>query len=87
MTGTRRDQIMRTVRAIVAGEYGQPAELLDPRVDLARIEGADSVRALRSVARIENEYGITLADEAVFKLRRIDDVVNLVEAQLDGERR
>jgi acyl carrier protein len=84
MTSSQRDQIVRTVTEIVAREFGQPADALDPQQDLTKIEGADSVKVLRSVAKIEKEYDIELEDEDVFGLKRIDDVVNLIEKQLGG---
>jgi acyl carrier protein len=81
-----REQIMQTVTEIVAKEFGQPAEALAPDLDLTTIEGADSVRVLRSVAKIEQRYDIELEDEDVFALKCIDDVVTVIEKELGGER-
>jgi acyl carrier protein len=89
-TGTMpstRDQIVATVTEIVAGEFGQPAGALTPDLDLTTIEGADSVKVLRSVAKIEQRYDIELEDDDVFGLKRIDDVVNVIEKELGGRER
>ena len=51
------------------------------------VEGADSVKVLRSVAKIEQRYDIELEDDDVFGLKRIDDVVNVIEKELGGRAR
>ena len=46
-----------------AAELGVPAASLRPDADLRAIEGMDSVKVLRMVARIEQAYDIELDDE------------------------
>jgi acyl carrier protein len=82
MSSFTRDDIVATVTAIVAKEFGQPVSALTPDLDLSTIEGADSVKVLRAVAKIEREYDIEFEDEDVFKLKRIDDVANVIEKTL-----
>lgn len=79
-----REQIVQTVTEIVAKEFGQPVGVLTPDLDLTTIDGADSVRVLRSVAKIEQQYDIEFEDEDVFALKRIDDVVNVIEKELSA---
>jgi len=85
MSTHTRDEIVATVTRILAGELGRPADELSPDRDLSQVEGADSVKVLRSVAKIEREYDIELEDEDVFRLRTVDDVVNVIEKTLGRE--
>lgn len=83
MSETRtRDEIISTVTALVAAEFGRPAAELTPDLDLSSVEGADSVKVLRSVARIERTYDIELEDDQVFGFKTIDDVADAVAALL-----
>ncbi|MBA0052703.1 acyl carrier protein [Streptomyces sp. AJS327] len=78
----QREQILTTVTEIVAGEIGQSADSLTPETDLRSLEGADSVKVLRMVAKIEQRYDIELEDEDVFGLSTITEVVTVVEKAL-----
>jgi len=82
MTTYSRDEILTTVTQIVAAQFGTSPAQLTPDVDLRQIEGADSVKVLRSVAKIEQRYDIELEDEDVFSAKRLDDVVNVIEKTL-----
>jgi acyl carrier protein len=76
-------EIVSTVTAIVAGALGLSAETLTPDLGLRTVEGADSVKVLLAVARIEREYEIEIDDEDVFTLSSINDVVRIVQAALE----
>lgn len=83
MTSTA--DILRTVTEIAAAETGIPAAELRPDADLRGMEGVDSVRVLRMVARIERAFDIELEDEQVFGLSSLDDVVTVVDRALREE--
>lgn len=85
-TSTTADQITATVTEIMAGELGVPPERLEPDTDLRAVEGADSVKVLRTIAKIERTYDVELDDEVVFSFTRIADVVLVVEKLLVVEK-
>ncbi|GAA3028367.1 acyl carrier protein [Actinokineospora globicatena] len=76
------DDVISTVTGIVAGEFGLPAADIGPDVDLGSLEGADSVKVLRAVAKIERTYDIELEDDQVFGLKTVRDAATLVVATL-----
>ena len=80
MTG--RQEIVEQVRQIAAEETGIPVEELSPELDLRKVEGVDSVKVLRVVARIERDYDIELSDEQVFSFASVADVADAVVAAL-----
>ncbi|MTD58238.1 acyl carrier protein [Amycolatopsis pithecellobii] len=67
-----------TVTEIVAAELGRPPETLRGDTDLRAVEGADSIKVLRMIAKIEQTYGVELEDDDIFGLTTIDEVVAVV---------
>jgi acyl carrier protein len=77
-----RTEIVDTVTGIVSKELAIPAGELTGDRDLRAVEGADSVKVLLIISRIERTYGIEIEDEDVFTISTIDDVVGIVLATL-----
>lgn len=80
-----KDTIISTVTELVATEFGLPATELTPELDLSSVEGADSVKVLRAVARIERTFDIELEGEQVFGFKTVNNVADAV-ADLVAER-
>jgi acyl carrier protein len=78
-----RAEIVSTVTDILARELRMPAEALTPDLDVRTVEGADSVKVLLMISRIERTYDIEIEDEDVFTLSSINDVVRIVLAALE----
>ncbi|HEY6495634.1 MAG TPA: acyl carrier protein [Trebonia sp.] len=76
------NEIVTTVTQIAAIELGVPAASLDPGTDLREIEGMDSVKVLRMIAKIEHAYDVELDDEVVFGLSTIAGTTEAVRAAL-----
>ncbi|CAO5253059.1 acyl carrier protein [Frankia sp. AgKG'84/4] len=68
---TDPDGVVRQITEIVATELSVPAEALTPDTDLRGIEGADSVRLLRVVAKVEQTWDVELDDDEVFGVSSI----------------
>jgi acyl carrier protein len=76
------DQITETVRGIVAEVLDTPAAELSLDTDLREVEGADSIKVLRLIARIEREYDVELEDEDVFGVSSIAEIAEVVRKAL-----
>lgn len=85
MTTVQHD-VIATVTRIVATELGLEAETLRSDLDLRELEGADSVKMLRAIDKIERTYDIELADEDVFGVNCIKDVATVIERELGAAR-
>jgi len=81
-TDNAGDEIVATVTAIAAAELGLPAASLLPDADLREIEGMDSVKVLRMIAKIEQAYDIELDDEVVFGLSSVAGTAGAVRQAL-----
>jgi acyl carrier protein len=80
MTTATIEEITASVIEIVADVLGRDAADLAPDTDLRTVEGADSIRVLRIVARIEQRYDIELDDADVFAVSTVDQVATVVSA-------
>ncbi|SNQ47195.1 Acyl carrier protein [Frankia canadensis] len=79
---TEPDDIVARITEIVAAELGVPAEGLAPETDLRGIEGADSVRLLRVVAKVEQVWDVELDDADVFGVSSVADLSAVVASAL-----
>ena len=74
--------ITETVRAIVAEVLAVSAAELALDTDLRGVEGADSIKVLRMIARIAREFDVELEDEDVFGVSTIAEVADVVRKAL-----
>jgi acyl carrier protein len=79
---TTLPEITSTVTEIARAALGRPGAELAPDTDLRAVEGMDSVKVLRMIARIEQTYDIELEDEDVFGVATIAGAAALVERSL-----
>jgi acyl carrier protein len=80
--GTENAEITGAVVEIVAEVLGVEAADLGTDTDLRAVEGADSIKVLRIIAKIEQRYDVELEDEDVFGVSTIAQVVEVVGAAL-----
>jgi acyl carrier protein len=72
------EDVVRPITEIVAAELGVAVDALAPDTDLRGIEGADSVRLLRVVAKVEQVWDVELDDADVFGVASIADLSKVV---------
>lgn len=75
-----RSEITGAVVGIVADVLGVEPGSLGTDTDLRTVEGADSIKVLRIIAKIEQRYDIELEDEDVFGVSTVDQVADVVAA-------
>lgn len=74
--------IIATVTGIAAAELGVTGASLPPDTDLRSLEGMNSVKVLRMIAKIERTYDVELEDEDVFGLSTIAGTAAVVSRAL-----
>jgi acyl carrier protein len=80
-----REQVAVIVRELLGQELKiRPSDIPDGAV-LKELPGADSVRLVRVVSRLERHWDREFEDEQVFDLRNFDELVTLTLSYLaDG---
>jgi acyl carrier protein len=86
-TAPTREQVAAVVREFLGQELKiTPSDITDDAV-LKELPGADSVRLVRVVSRLERHWDREFDDDQVFDLYKFDDLVALTHSYLnDGNR-
>ncbi|SNQ51481.1 Phosphopantetheine-binding protein [Frankia canadensis] len=81
------DELISEITEIVAEELGVEVDTVSADADLRTVQGADSVKVLRVIARIERARDVELEDEAVFGASTIREVAEVLHRALAEEAR
>jgi acyl carrier protein len=73
--------IRETIVAFICDELRVSPEELSDATDLRELPGAESVKILRVVAKIERAFQIELDDEIVFRVESLGELVQAVASQ------
>ena len=77
------ETMFERVRAILARQLRVDPERIVPEARIKKDLGADSLDILQLLMRIEDNYGITIPDEALATFETVGDVVAYLE-KLEG---
>ncbi|WP_062212983.1 acyl carrier protein [Streptomyces sp. NBRC 109706] len=80
-----REQVAAVTTELVAAELEiSPSEIALTDV-LKGLPGADSMKLLRVVSKLERHWDAEFDDEAIFAARTVDDLITLVQKHLGEE--
>ena len=77
-----RDEILARVSDLLARSFDIDPKRITPKALLFQELGLDSIDAIDMVVRLQEWTGRRVPEEALRKVRTVDDVVTLVEAHL-----
>jgi acyl carrier protein len=70
--------VLTFVCDVLCEDLALPRQAITPDDRLLDLPGADSVKLMHSVMRIEQHFGISLDDDDVYQLRTTRDLAELV---------
>ena len=68
------------VKSIIANQLSTEVEKLNEKTNIAEELGADSVDLVEILMSLEDEFGISIADEAIPNIKTIDDIVKFIDS-------
>ena len=71
--------ILDAVKEILSHQLRIDMDTIDESTDIVDDLGADSLDVVEMIMTIEQEYGVSIPDEAITTLRTVGDVVKYVE--------
>ena len=80
-----KEEILATVKAIVADTLGVNESEVTPEATFAGDLNADSLDTVELIMEFEKVFGVSIQDEDAQKISTVEDAVNLVEEQLGQE--
>ena len=75
-------EIFEKLRDMIADQLALDANDIKPESNIIKDLHADSLDLVETLMNIENEWGITIADDDVADIETIQDVVDLINAKL-----
>lgn len=72
------------VKSIIAEKLNVDAEEITLESSIIDDLGADSIDLIELIMNLEEEYGISIADEEAVKLKTVGDVVDFVNSQVES---
>ena len=67
------------VTDIIANQLSVPVEKVKGDTNIAEELGADSLDLVEILMSLEDEFGISIPDEAIPQIKTVDDIVNFIE--------
>lgn len=74
--------VEETVIRIVGDHLGIPSATLKGTTHILQDLGADSLDLVELVITVEERFNITIGEEAIQKIQRIDDLIHVVASQI-----
>jgi acyl carrier protein len=75
--------VLDKLKEILAAQFGLDEDIINENTDIAGDLGADSLDVVEMIMTLEDEFAITISDEAVADLKTVGDVVRYIEGMLE----
>ena len=70
---------VKKVKEIIASQLSVPADKITETTNIAEELGADSLDLVEILMSLEDEFGISIPDEAIPTIKTIKDIVEFIE--------
>ncbi len=77
--------IFDKIKEIVIEQLGVEEDIVTPEANIQDDLGADSLDIVDLIQTIEDEYDLSIPDEAVESIKTVGDIVAYVEKNTDAE--
>ncbi len=73
------------LKEIIVEQLGVEEDTVTPEANIQEDLGADSLDIVDLIQTIEDEYDLSIPDEAVEEIKTVNDIVNYIEKNTDAE--
>ena len=73
------------IKELIVEQLGVEEDVVTPEANIQDDLGADSLDVVDLIQTIEDEYDLSIPDEAVEEIKTVNDIVNYVEKNTDAE--
>jgi len=80
-----REKIVEVIAEYLATELKISTTEISGTDVLKELPGADSMKLLRVVSKLERQWDIEFDDEAIFSVKTVEELVALVEKHVSGD--
>ncbi len=75
--------VLDKLKEILSAQFGIDEDSITENTDIAGDLGADSLDVVEMIMTLEDEFAVTITDEAVAELKTVGDVVRYIEGMLE----
>jgi len=79
------NMIFEKIRDIIVDQLGVDEDEVTTEANIQDDLGADSLDVVDLIQTIEDEYDLSIPDEAVEEIKTVGDIVNYIEKNADAE--
>jgi len=79
------NMIFEKIRDIIVDQLGVDEDEVTTEANIQDDLGADSLDVVDLIRTIEDEYDLSIPDEAVEEIKTVGDIVNYIEKNADAE--
>ena len=76
------EKLYDKVAKLISKELNIEISKVQPKSDFVNDLGCDSLDTVELVMAVENEFGITITDEAAEKTKTVEDLTNLIQERM-----
>ncbi len=73
------------IKELIVEQLGVEEDAVTPEANIQEDLGADSLDIVDLIQTIEDEYDLSIPDEAVEEIKTVNDIVNYIEKNTDAE--
>ena len=73
------------LKEIIVEQLGVEEDVVTTEANIQEDLGADSLDIVDLIQTIEDEYDLSIPDEAVEEIKTVNDIVNYIEKNTDAE--
>lgn len=74
------------VKQIIANQLSTDVEKLTEKTNIAEELGADSLDVVEILMSLEDEFGVSIPDEAIPEIKTIKDVVDFIDSHTEAKK-
>jgi acyl carrier protein len=75
--------VLDKLKEILAAQFGIDEDSISESTDIAGDLGADSLDVVEMIMTLEDEFAVSISDEAIGELKTVGDVVRYIEGMLE----
>jgi acyl carrier protein len=80
-----KNMVFDKLKEIIVEQLGVEEDAVTPEANIQEDLGADSLDIVDLIQTIEDEYDLSIPDEAVEEIKTVNDIVNYIEKNTDAE--
>ena len=76
--------VFEKIKEALASQFEVDAATITPDTDIVADLGADSLDLVELIMSLEDEFGISVTDEAIYGYKTVGEIMTYIESLIEG---